>query len=232
MDILAKKVVDSVITRYSSLNSYIDLAVEESTFELDTDNEWSSKTLLRTIFKKPNLFRFDRRIGTKAMPDTSIVVWFDGHRGYVCSEKEKPQNASSIFSAFLSPEQILEDCLTRCGIFSGSVNELIHPLFFKHAHDLCTFRRDTWISSISKDQYYLRSSRNGVFVDRDSCLIHKIEDLNPLPGMRSSTVFHTHSIDKSIDDKYFDKRAIERDAMNDRILIEAREEIGSLYKLG
>lgn len=68
----------------------------------------------------------------------------------------------------------------------------------------------------------------GVFVDRDSFLISKIEDLNPLPGTRSNTLFHTHSIDKGIDDILFNKRAIAKEAMEDRILMEAREEIGPL----
>lgn len=228
MDILANKVVNSVISRYSSLTSYSDIAVVETTFNIGSADEWSSKVLLRTIFDTPTSFRFDRRIGMKTK-EKSMVVWFDGHHGYKCGSSSRPQDTSGVFSGFYRQERLINDCLISCSLFSGDVDRIIHPLFFPHLVGTCNLRKAEWICDLTPESYCLKSPRLSILVERESFLVSKIEDLTLDSETRSNTTFLSRTINPKIEPAVFQRNSIIEEIRLNQILGNLRSEIGPLF---
>lgn len=230
MDILSKKVVRSVISQYSSLKSYIGEAVVETTYNKGIENEWTSKILLRTVFKSPNLFRFDRRIGMKKR-EQSIVVWFDGKNGYISDSSRNGHNTSGVFSAFKRPETRTKDCLNHCFVFSGVVNTILHPLFFLDLHQHCELERENWICDLSAEHYLLRTSEMSIQVERESLLINKIVEYRADTTVRELTIFTSHALNEEIEPSMFDRRIIQKDLTANQILYDFRSKVGALVKV-
>lgn len=227
MDILASKVVDSVLSKYSSLQSYIDEAVVETTYNQGLESEWTSKVLLRTVFKSPNLFRFDRRIGLKAK-ESSVVVWFDGRYGYISDSSRNGQNASGLFAAFKDHEARIKDCLNHCFVFSGFVNTILHPLFFSYLHQHCELRRENWTCDLLPESYVLRIPALSIQVERESLLISQIVNYRANATISDSTTITAQRLNEEVDLSLFDRRLIWRELKANQVLSDFRERGGKI----
>jgi hypothetical protein len=236
MDLLAHNIVKSVLTEYSKVQSYSDVGLVETTFNIDTSEEWTSKTLFRTVFKRPEFFRFDRRfkLAHESRPEISMVVWFDGKNGYRSDIDGKIERVLS-GPLFRKPKQeVLEDCLSSCSLFTGKLTQLVHSLLFTELQERSYLKIRTWKSIPTTDGLSDHCLENGpvsVFVDRETSLIKAVMDRDIEKNSLRKTIVSNIEVDGEIDLAVFDSKKIKTQLYNDSILADFRKTIGPLTVL-
>lgn len=234
MDLVVNKVLKNVALQYSTLSSYQDIAVVETTFARASTSPWITRKLCRTIYKAPNLFRFERRFSVSQSPDSKdqvLVVLFDGKNGYRTDANGKTGNIMGLLSIFHTPEKIINQCLADCFVFSGGSLQYIHPLFFQHIQGQNRLERKSWISDLrDENNYILQDGNLRIAVSRDRYLLNEFIHDDLKDDCLTRTRISPITLNAEINDRLFDKNLLEQDTKSGLILAEAKQSVGPFFE--
>lgn len=229
MELPAERIVDGVARVYSNATSYQDVGFVETVLPID-GQLWSTKTIFRTIFQKPDLFRFDRRFQFPERETTSLVVCFDGKQGLysdidggikrIAGDEQDPD----------SKRKTLNELLLHGEIFARPISILTHRLLLTEAswgEPILTKNR--WRCDFSDASHFKLLVTNGCLkIDRNYGTISEWEALSETYSTHA--VFIDVRLNEQIDSRIFDARTIQSEIASGSILKAQHQALGQLCR--